>query len=201
MDQIRIGKFIVLLRKEQGITQRQLADQLGISDKTVSKWECGHGLPEVSLMLPLCGILHITVNELLSGEKISETDYRLKAEKNMMSLIQENRESKRNLLLSVVCVLITLIAVLALIILASYLEMPVAVRVAVVAFAGITAAVGVGAACFLDVKAGYYKCPYCHAIFVPEIKDYVKGYHTFTKRRLKCPECKKTGMCSRHLMK
>ena len=53
MDQIRIGKFIAQLRKEQGITQRQLADKLGISDKTVSKWECGNGLPELALMLPL----------------------------------------------------------------------------------------------------------------------------------------------------
>lgn len=201
MDQIRIGKFIAQLRKEQGITQRQLADKLGISDKTVSKWECGNGLPEVALMLPLCSILNITVNELLSGERISETDYRLKAEKNMMNLIEENRENKRNLLLSVLCVIITLIAVCALVIIASFIEMPAAARVAVLIFAGITAAAGVGAACFLDVKTGYYKCPYCHALFVPDIKDYVKGYHTFTKRRLKCPECGKIGMCSHHIVR
>lgn len=201
MDQIRIGKFIAQLRKEQGITQRQLADKLGISDKTVSKWECGNGLPEVALMLPLCSILNITVNELLSGERISETDYRLKAEKNMMNLIEENRENKRNLLLSVLCVIITLIAVCALVIIASFIEMPAAARVAVLIFAGITAAAGVGAACFLDVKAGYYKCPNCHALFVPDIKDYVKGYHTFTKRRLKCPECGKIGMCSHHIVR
>ena len=160
MDQIRIGKFIAQLRKEQGITQRQLADKLGISDKTVSKWECGNGLPEVALMLPLCSILNITVNELLSGERISETDYRLKAEKNMMNLIEENRENKRNLLLSVLCVIITLIAVCALVIIASFIEMSAAARVAVLIFAGITAAAGVGAACFLDGKAGYFKSPY-----------------------------------------
>lgn len=67
MDQIRIGRFIAQCRKTGGLTQRQLADGLGISDKTVSKWECGNGLPEVSLMLPLCEALGITVNDLLSG--------------------------------------------------------------------------------------------------------------------------------------
>ena len=69
MDQIRIGKFIAKSRKARNLTQRQLADTLCISDKTISKWECGKGLPEVSLLLPLCTALDITVNDLLSGEK------------------------------------------------------------------------------------------------------------------------------------
>ena len=76
MDQAKIGRFIAERRKAQGLTQRQLADALSISDKTVSKWECGKGLPEVSLMLPLCGALQITVNDLLTGAVVSETDYR-----------------------------------------------------------------------------------------------------------------------------
>ena len=74
MDQIRIGRFIAQCRKTGGLTQRQLADGLGISDKTVSKWECGNGLPEVSLMLPLCEALGITVNDLLSGERVAQAD-------------------------------------------------------------------------------------------------------------------------------
>ena len=80
MDQIRIGKFIANARKEKGMTQRELADTLLISDKTISKWECGKGLPEVSLMLPLCEALDISVNDLLSGERISDIDYKKKAE-------------------------------------------------------------------------------------------------------------------------
>ena len=67
MDQLKIGRFIAVERKRQGLTQRQLAEQLSISDKTISKWECGKGLPEVSLMLPLCKALQIGVNDLLSG--------------------------------------------------------------------------------------------------------------------------------------
>ena len=93
MDQIKIGKFIADTRKEKNLTQRQLADALAISDKTVSKWECGKGLPDVSLMLPLCGALGITVNDLLSGEMVSETDYQKRAEDHMMELMRENEEN------------------------------------------------------------------------------------------------------------
>lgn len=81
MDQVRIGRFIAEMRKTQNFTQRQLADLLSVSDKTISKWECGKGLPEVSLMLPLCDALHITVNDLLSGERLSDTEYQERAEK------------------------------------------------------------------------------------------------------------------------
>lgn len=81
MNQIQIGRFIAASRKAQSLTQRQLADKLGISDKTVSKWERGKGLPEVSLMLPLCASLGITVNDLLSGERVSGTNYQKKQRK------------------------------------------------------------------------------------------------------------------------
>ena len=106
MNQIQIGRFIAASRKAQGLTQRQLADKLGISDKTVSKWERGKGLPEVGLMLPLCASLDITVNDLLSGERVSGTNYQKKAEENMMNLMKENEENKRWMILSVILSLI-----------------------------------------------------------------------------------------------
>ncbi len=198
MNQIQIGKFIAASRKAQGLTQRQLADKLGISDKTVSKWERGKGLPEVSLMLPLCASLDITVNDLLSGERVSSTDYQKKAEENMMDLIEEN---KRWMLLSVICAVITVIAVCALVTIASCLEMPAAARVALLLFAAAVAATGVGAAAVLDVKAGYYECPHCHAVFVPTMAQYVKGLHTLTRRRLTCPGCGKTSMCRHRIVR
>ena len=79
MDQVKIGKFIAGERKSKGYTQKQLAEILGISDKTISKWERGNGFPEVSLLLPLCNKLEVSVNELLTGERVSESDYRKKA--------------------------------------------------------------------------------------------------------------------------
>ena len=201
MDQIKVGKFIAETRKSQGLTQRQLADVLSISDKTVSKWECGKGLPEVSLMLPLCGALNITVNDLLSGGRVSEADYRKKAEENMMNLIIENQENKKRMALSIVCGVITIIAVCSLIVIASYIEMPAVARIALIVFAIVTAAAGIGAAAVLEVKAGYYECPHCKALFVPTMGEYVKGYHTLTKRKLKCHECGKTGMCKHRIIR
>ena len=94
MDQVKIGRFIAEQRKARQLTQRQLAGELDISDKTISKWETGKGLPEVSLMLPLCQALHITVTDLLSGEKGQPADHQKKAEENMMDLMKENQANK-----------------------------------------------------------------------------------------------------------
>lgn len=201
MDQIKIGKFIAETRKRQNKTQRQLAEALSISDKTVSKWECGKGLPEISLMMPLCETLGITVNDLLTGERVSEENYQKKAEENMMNLMRENAENKKQMALSVICGVITVIAVCALVVIAAYVPMPVIARVIVIVLAVATAAVGIGAAAVLEVKAGYYECPHCRALFVPSMSDYVKGAHTLTRRRLKCPECGKTGMCRHRIVR
>ena len=75
MDQVKTGRFIAARRRSLGLTQRELAEKLSVSDKTVSKWECGNGLPEVSLMLPLCELLGINVNELLTGEMLDDASY------------------------------------------------------------------------------------------------------------------------------
>ncbi len=97
MNQVKIGRFIAKMRKQQCFTQREFADILGISDKTVSKWECGNGMPELSLMLPICEILKINLNELFSGEKLTDADYKNKAEENMMNLIKEASQMKKNI--------------------------------------------------------------------------------------------------------
>lgn len=195
MDQIRIGKFIAESRKSRNLTQRQLADTLSISDKTISKWECGKGLPDVSLMLPLCTALDITVNDLLSGERVSATDYQQKAEGNMMNLMKENEENRKKMALSIITGVITIIAVCALIVIASFLDLPVIVRIILVVFSVAVALTGIAAAAMLDIKAGYFECSQCKELFVPSMDEYVKSYHTFTKRRLTCPKCGKTGMC------
>ena len=152
-------------------------------------------------MLPLCEILQITVNDLLSAERVSVVEYQKKAEENMMDLMKENAENKKRMALSIICGVITIIAVCSLIIIASYIELPTIARIALIIFAAATAVVGVGAAAVLEIKAGYYECPHCKALFVPTMGEYVKGYHTLTKRRLNCPECGKTGMCRHHIVR
>ena len=94
MDQEKIGVFISTLRKEQGMTQQQLADAIGVSNKTISKWECGKGMPELALIVPLCHILKISINEFLSGEHLLENGYTEKAEVNMMNLLQQKEKPK-----------------------------------------------------------------------------------------------------------
>ena len=84
MNQEKIGRFIASCRKEQGLTQARLAERLGITDRAVSKWENGKSLPDASIMLELCDLLKITVNELLSGERLDMDDYRKMAEENIV---------------------------------------------------------------------------------------------------------------------
>lgn len=112
MDQIKIGKFIAEMRKEQNLTQVDLAELLGISNKTISKWECGKGMPDYAVMEGLCDILRINVNELLSGERLPSKEYNKKAEENMMSLIQESSVNKKREKRDMVLMVLGSIAVL-----------------------------------------------------------------------------------------
>ncbi|MEG2235135.1 MAG: DUF4825 domain-containing protein [Clostridia bacterium] len=96
MDQMKIGKFIAYLRKEKKMTQQELADKLGISFKTISKWETGRGMPDLSLFKPLCEELDITINELLSGEKIIKEEYQEKLEENIFNTINYSNKKINN---------------------------------------------------------------------------------------------------------
>ena len=98
MDQIKIGKFISEKRKEKKLTQMQLAEKLGITDRAVSKWETGKSLPDASIMLELCGLLDITVNDLLCGEVTSMKNYNENLEKNLIEMIKEKEEADKRLL-------------------------------------------------------------------------------------------------------
>ena len=89
MDQEKIGRFIANCRKECNLTQEQVAEKLGVSNKTVSRWENGNGFPDVSLLQPLCELLKISVNELLLGEKIPEDNFRKKVEENTIRILEE----------------------------------------------------------------------------------------------------------------
>lgn len=91
MDQKKIGLFLALCRKEKNLTQKQLAEQLEVSSQAVSKWENGRGMPDMSLLQPLCDALGISLNEFFSGEHISEGDYKGKAEENISTLYREKQ--------------------------------------------------------------------------------------------------------------
>ena len=199
MDQVKIGKFISQMRKEKGLTQKQLGEELLISDKTVSKWETGKGMPEVSLMLPLCEKLGINVNELLTGERIPDEDYKKKAEENIMDIMREKEESIRKIIISVIVCVITILAGCTLIIVAGLAELETWQRVLLIAIAVVVMAGGIAVAALEDMNAGTYECTHCGARFVPSAKSYIFGAHTITKRKLTCPKCGKRSYCKRRL--
>ncbi len=201
MDQILIGQFIAKERKQKGYTQKQLSEKLGISDKTVSKWERGNGFPEVSLLLPLCSELDITVNELLSGERVSEEDYCRKAEENMVNLVKEAQESRKKIIMSAAVAMLVIIAATPLFVISGAIQMDTWIRVTLIAIGSVVIVSGIVIACILDREAGAYECPDCKKRFVPEMKDYIMGPHTIMKRKLKCPECGAYKYCRKVLTK
>ena len=201
MDQIKIGKFIAEERKAKKYTQRELADKLSISDKTISKWERGNGFPEVSLLLPLCNELEITVNELLSGERLQEMDYKKKAEENMVNLVKEAQESKKKIILSTMVAGLSVVAAVPLVMVAGMLEMETWLRILLIVISLTIIGMGVSIACILDRTAGAFECPECKERFVPDMKEYVMSYHTITRRKLKCPKCGTHKLCKKVLTK
>lgn len=201
MNQEKTGAFIAQLRKESNMTQVQLADELGVTNKAISKWENGNGFPEVSLLLPLCNELEITVNELLSGERVSEDDYRKKAEENMVNLVKEAQESKKKIILSTMVAGLSVVAAVPLVMVAGMLEMETWLQILLIVISLTIIGMGVSIACILDREAGAFECPECNNRFVPDMKSYVMGLHTITKRKLVCPHCGAHRYCKKVLTK
>ena len=102
MDQEKIGRFIAETRNQAGMTQKELAGKIGISDKTISKWECGKSMPDITYLETLCDSLAISMNELISGERLSDTAYSPKAEENIMSLMKENQKAKKGATINII---------------------------------------------------------------------------------------------------
>jgi len=114
MNQEKIGKFILELRREKNMTQQELADKIGVTDRAISKWENGRGLPDLSLMIPLCKELGITINELISGEQIEKEDYQSKLEENIFKTIDYTNKkfaNKNKIFKIVVGIMIILITI------------------------------------------------------------------------------------------
>ena len=203
MNQILIGRFIASERKKKGYTQRQLSEKLGISDKTISKWECGNGFPEVSLLLPLCNELDITVNELLSGQRVSEEDYRKKAEENMVNMIREKEENKKKLTLTVIIGIISGVTFITLLLVvcmySDVMSLPAKIILLVIG-CGIYG-VGLVVAMEGDRRIGYFKCKKCEDLFVPTVMAYNFGMHIMSTRYLKCPHCGKKSWCKKVMSK
>ncbi len=190
MDQIKIGKFIAECRKKNNLTQMQLAEKLNITDRAISKWENGKGMPDSSIMLDLCNELKISVNELLSGEVIKMEDYKKQAEENLLKMEKEREEKDKQLLnLEIVIGFFSTLTFLILIFVASFVEMQSWIRFILIVFGSILFAVGVGNAIKIEQTAGYYECNKCHYKYVPEYPSVFWAMHMGRTRYMKCPKC------------
>ena len=192
MDQIKIGKFISECRKKQNLTQAELSDKLSITDRAVSKWETGRAMPDSSLMLELCEILKITVNDLLSGEVVSVSEYNKKQEEALLTLVKEKQlADKRLLKLEIFIGISSCIILFGLVIFAALLNIQDWLRVVLIVIGFIFGFVGFFVAVRIEQVAGYYECKECGHKYVPSYKAVNMAPHMLRTRYMKCPNCGK----------
>ena len=196
MDQMKTGQFIKEMRRIRGLTQRQLAEELNISEKTVSKWETGNGLPDAGLMLPLSGALGITVNELLSGQRLEDGQYRERAEENLSAFLQDKVSGTTKSVAAIISFILVILSSLALIVLcAGYADIDIRLRITLICAAFMNIAAITVLLCIMGASSEIFECPECGKKFAPTLFAYIIGAHTLTKRRFKCPHCGKKSWC------
>ena len=198
MDQLKTGKFIASCRKEQGMTQAVLAEKLGISDRAVSKWETGKSLPDSGIMLELCDLLKINVNELLSGERITMENDHAKSEEVILNLKSENENYARRLMrnglyLVIIGVAASLMMIAAGIIIFLKNGKGDPLAAALIVSGCVTAVVSGFAGTGVEVKTGYFQCSDCGHIYKPTsfLKTAYFVPRLKTTRYMKCPNCGK----------
>lgn len=192
MDLIKIGKFISLCRKDKNLTQGQLAEKLNISDRAISKWERGICLPDASIMISLCEILGINVNELLSGEMIDNNNYNKKAEERLVEMTKKEQEQNKKLMMyEMVIGFMSSITFIVLDFISSFVVDDTLARVLIFVLGFIILVVGCSFALKIETETGYYQCNKCHHKYVPRYKQVYFAMHFGTTRYLKCPKCNK----------
>ena len=200
MDQIKIGKFIAACRKSANLTQVQLAEKLGITDKAVSKWERGIAMPDTSIMLELCDILGISVNELLSGEKINMENNNQKNEQLLLDMAKELEKKKKTIWSAMwVIMIISMTALFASIFVARFLIPEGVWQLVAILGACVIFLIPCFYALKLEVSVGAYKCKNCGYEIVPTYTEALNAMHRGTTRRLKCPKCGKRTWCKKVL--
>ena len=202
MDQIKIGKFIAEGRKRADLTQIQLAEKLGITDRAVSKWETGKSLPDSSIMLELCGILGITVNDLLSGEVVTMDSYNKNLENNLLEMIEQKQQAdKRLLALEVFVGITTTIVLFSFIFIAALVEMSGWLKASLIVLGFVLFLAGCFYALRIEQVAGYYACDECGHRYVPTYKAVNLAMHKGRTRHMRCPACGKKSWQKKVLTK
>lgn len=202
MDQLKIGKFIAARRKQGNLTQLQLAEKLGITDRAVSKWETGKAMPDSSIMLELCDTLQITVNDLLSGEIVTMDNYNKELEHNLLEMIeQKERSDKRLLTLEIVLGVVCILPLAAAILVGLTVPMKESTAAIVILAGLIPLLVATPFALRIEQTAGYYECAKCGHRYVPAYKNVFAAMHMGRSRYMRCPNCSKRSWQKKKLRK
>ena len=202
MDQIKIGRFIAACRKRANLTQLQLADKLGITDKAISKWERGITMPDTSIMLELCDILGISVNELLSGEKINMENSSQKNEQLLLDMAKALEKKNKTIWSSMWAIMIvSMTALIAGIFIAAFLIPEGVWQLVTILCVCVLFLIPCFYALKLEVSVGAYKCQNCGYEIVPTYKEVMMAMHRGFTRHLLCPKCNKRTWCKKVLKK
>ena len=189
MDLLKIGKFIQRKRKEKSLTQAELAEALGLTDRAVSKWENGVCLPDADNIFELCKLLDMSISDFFNGEETMEktTDNNREI---MIDLLKQKQQSEKRLLnIEIVLGIMSLVVMFFCIIIAALLEMPVWTRILIIAFGFAVFIVAMAFALRIEQKAGYYECAKCHHKYVPTYGKVLMAPHVNRTRYMKCPCC------------
>lgn len=192
MNQEKIGKFIAERRKIMGLTQNQLAEKLFVTDRAVSKWETGKAMPDSAIMLDLCQILKITINDLFYGEVVSMENYKEELEKRTLEIIKQKEENDKKMLsLEIIIGVFATIILLGFCMVASFAPMEDWLRVVLIVVGFALGVTGIFFAVRIEQVAGYYECKCCKHRYVPTFKSVVWAMHFGRTRFMKCPKCGK----------
>ena len=202
MDQVKIGKFIAERRRKTSLTQMQLAEKLGITDRAISKWETGKSLPDASIMLRLCDILNISVNDLLCGEVVTMDNYNKELENNLLEMIKQKEQADKRLLrIEIVMGIVCLIPLVAAAVLVSVMPLEEWFAAIIVIVSIIPLLVATPFALKIEQKAGYYECQRCGHRYIPKYSSVFGAMHMGRTRYMRCPKCEKRSWQKKVLSK
>ena len=192
MDQVKIGKFIAECRKNKKLTQLDLAEKLNITDRAISKWETGKGMPDSSIMLDLCNELEISVNELLSGEMITMKELDKNTEELLLDMVKQKEENDKRLLhMEILIGMLSILPLLISTIIVLIVPLEEWLASIIVGTSLIPLLIATPFALKIEQVAGYYECRKCHHKYIPTYSNVLWAMHIGRTRYMKCPECNK----------
>ncbi len=192
MDQIKIGKFIAECRKKENLTQVQLAENLNVSDRAVSKWETEKSMPDNSIMLDLCDILKISVNDLLCGERVTMENKNEKLEQALLDAVRQKQDADKRLLFIEILLGVALVVImLATCMIAAFADVEEWLRIVLILIGLVPLVGAIPFMIKIEQTAGYYKCKHCNHTYIPKYKSVFMAMHYGRTRYMKCPNCGK----------